>query len=575
MATAGLHTESFTVDNADGALGDYIGIEFTGTFGANWCDDGDSSRAAGMVFDGAGTGAFASVDFLRTDAASCSRTRDLIVANGQNFGLAGSVVLGGQGAVLRSPSGYQSSITVGMDRSSISGVTGQVLSTQGNASLVGCDITGCSTVGQPLIETTGVAPSGQGNANLEVVSTLIFGNVTSGAPVLRSQDRLSLIADSVLENVVIDAPLIELDQLSLNGQARSAITHLEVAGTRLLAAGAQAAPSTYVSPLLRPSEVTWDECLPEAAHGIDVQSRDLPVASGATSDEALLSLGDFGGIQGEQFRLLDSWFVDNELGPAGSVVRVAGAPLFSSFVVVHNVFDESVGALVDGGTGFGCRLSLGRNLLLGQPRLDLGSGWESIESSMDAVEGASTSWPQWNGGGAALLGPVLMGFDRASLRSEASVLALTDCERNQLFEPGQDSACTNNIVWCPLGAAAGYHLSAAAVPVWADAWPWSNTTLVTDPTEAPLCTAPGVAGPCVTVGGDDADGDDFSDIFDCDDNDAGVVPSLPVYDGFGGPWCEPLASECFSCPESSCWPPLRSQLRIRRSWAHKATMWSP
>ena len=105
VGTQGAHTESLVIDNSDSALGEYVGVEFSGVLGVNWCDDAAPGELSGIVLVGAGGDTYARIENLRTDDAVCTRARPLVETSNQYFSLSQSVVQGGVGPVIASTGG--------------------------------------------------------------------------------------------------------------------------------------------------------------------------------------------------------------------------------------------------------------------------------------------------------------------------------------------------------------------------------------------------------------------------------------------------------------------------------------
>ncbi len=105
---------------------------------------------------------------------------------------------------------------------------------------------------------------------------------------------------------------------------------------------------------------------------------------------------------------------------------------------------------------------------------------------------------------------------------------------------------------CPADMAAAWLPNPEFVDEVAWDWPWDVTFFARGD---PYADMPGATGwSCGLIGGTlDAadsvgDGDGYPDVFDCDNGDEDVVPSLPPSDGVSTSDCDPAGTNCWVCP---------------------------
>ena len=543
------HVESVVIDNSTGVLGDLLSVEFFGSVvGTNWCDDGLGSEAAGIVFVGQpGSARATNVYGLRTDAADCSRPRPVLDVQEGEGTLQWSVVRGGPTALTGAVGDHQ----LVLMQSLVDQVVGPAVAGGPTVWIGGSVVSSGQLSGQALVEN--LVPGG----GILIQSSVFFGSVISGAPLIDSAGGVHLWDARFLGNVVYDSPLVQLTPDATGIRYRSSIMDCEFAGNRLLTGGA-ATPAISIQPLtVFPTGGFNPTCLPPSSHSIEFHSRAQPVATGMPSTSPLIALGPHVGITNESFRLYRNYFVDNEVGAGGAVLELEPGHIGTELFLLHNLLDSPLAPLLRASGGSACSLHSGRNLLLGQPFNDLGGVFATGESSMDVVVDESqwlTSVPP------GIYGPTLEIGAPPTFDPPGSVAAESDCARSVRTCPEVGVGCPGGgFGLCVLGGAMAYQWGGTSPGDWADQpWPWPDTVLDVSP---PWSFAPGPQGwacferPVPSDSFEKYDADGYTDLVDCDNLDASVIPILPTYDGYDVPWCNPTAGGCYTCPPDSCWPP--------------------
>lgn len=557
----GVHTESVTIDNSDGLLGRYIGIQFTSVAGVNWCDDGNVARDAGFQISGSGDpDELVEVLKLRTDVAECARARPVFEASNIDFSATRLVALGGASPVLVSSSATPQEHSVGVSRGVIEGVTGTAIDAGSTLFLSGSVLAGNESVGAPLVQMTAASSAGGSNTTaLELGGMVVVGNAVTGAPLISSVEGLRVRQSVFWGNTVAGSHLVSVGPATPVFRAASLVMETEFSANTLLESGAAVSPA---DPVHSPNDPEGGFTLPcgiPALQGVAVSSRQAASGVGQPGAFSLLNFTSPGSA-GTTLRLYRNYIVENTMAEDGAVIDAGAGHQGTSLFMVHNLFADHSAPIIRGGDGVGqCRLASVKNIYLGVPELALGSCWDRIEATADQVETDPLDWEfQFPTPMISVVGPTWSGLP--PLPFESAPDALDWCEQRRAHCPNIAPGCANELGWCPSGEARNYLLTASARTELAQPFPWSNTML--DATGSSSIDTPGPAGwdctgdqPFPTDNLETKDADGFTDLVDCDNFDGTVVPELPELHGVGMPWCEPVPGSCYVCPPESCWPP--------------------
>jgi hypothetical protein len=341
----------------------------------------------------------------------------------------------------------------------------------------------------------------------------------------------------------------------------------EFARNALRSAGTAPAPQRYLS---RPGG--FDPCQPTWADGIDYGVVLPAREAGGPSPPAVSALVSIAGFVGGSTKSVvlqssKTWWVENEVGLGGALVAVDGAVEDTHLLFLHNTVSDQGVQLVDGsGAAGGGALTTVANLLLGGQSFDLGPGWDSAETILDQVESGHVGWfAQASGLAHRIPGPVPeRDLWPVSFRSDSDLDGFTICEQMEQLCPDLSDYCSNptELSTCPQDAGKGYLLQTQLLDDAAATWPWPST-VVADYEAGEQAGIVGAEGfQCLNIsslpiGYDQlwadvstslGDGDGYSRVVDCDNDDPAVVPSLPVEDGFATNTCVSAADDCYDCP---------------------------
>jgi hypothetical protein len=557
----GIHTESVTVDNSDGLLGAYVGIQFTSVAGVNWCDDGDVARNAGFQLSGSGDpDALVEVLKLRTDAVECARSRPVFEASDIDFSATRLVALGGTAPVLVSFSATPQEHSVGVSRGIIEGVTGTVLDAGSTLFLTGSVLSGNESMGAALVRMSASSSLGGSNTTaLELGGSVIVGNAVTGAPLVSSIEGLRVRQSVLWGNAIAGAHLVSVGPATPAFRAASHVMETEFSANTLLESGAAVTPA---GPVHSPNDPEGGFTLPcgiPALQGVAVSSRQTASGVGQPGGYSLLGFTSPGSAD-TTLRMYRNYIVENTIAAAGALIDAGDGHQGTSLFMVHNLFGDHSVPVVRGGDGVGqCRLASVKNIYLGVPELALGSCWDRIEATADQVATDALDWEfQFPTHTISVVGPTWSGLPASPF--EPTPDSLDWCEQRRAHCPNIAPGCLNDLGWCPSGDARNYLLTASARADLVQPFPWSNTML--DASGSASFGTPGPAGwdcagdqPFPTDNFETKDADGFTDLVDCDNFDGAVVPTLPEFHGVGMPWCEAVPGSCYVCPPESCWPP--------------------
>lgn len=554
VATPGVHTETVVVDNSAGALGAGLLIAFGGLTN-NFCPDVAGSPA--FTFIGRDEpGPPDQFDLQRIDWRDCpGAAGPLASVHHASLVLHDSRIIEVGGPVIEAQDVAGTEI-VQLNNSRIEAADGVVY--RGGASFVlyHSEVSGSvGAPGEPLIEILGHPLVEAHSRAVDLFASALFGNTSQQAPLIRSpQVRISSCV--VSGNVVLGGEaLIELAFEDADQPIATEVELSVLSRNRLLESAPAPAPTVVERPITQPG--ADDYCLPAGSDQHPFLVRPLPDVSASPADAALFVLDGTGAPADAFFHLMKCFVVDNELGSAGALVRATGNQPRLQVNLIHDTV-TSPGLIIDGQqTGTGGRFTSARNLYLGQPTASLGAGFTAAEITMDLVEQDPASWFGAAEGLLGVAGPIPPAIDWSQpFRSDVG--DLSELQRNELVcADGVDEPSMLGPT-CGLDSAVGYFPTATTVATAAVPWPWRGEVLEIlqdgDPQGMPgatgwACRAIGLPFDGVGIGGglDEGDGDGFSSLVDCDNNDGDVTPQVPAEDGFDGVEC--VGNECYECPE--------------------------
>jgi hypothetical protein len=151
--------------------------------------------------------------------------------------------------------------------------------------------------------------------------------------------------------------------------------------------------------------------------------------------------------------------------------------------------------------------------------------------------------------------------DSPWFRDVATVRGLTNCARSTLVSPEVEFDCSGINWYCALDEAAAY----VPTPAFRDAvsfpWPWRGDLDLSDVLENDG-EVPGATGwradahdfpwdVLRPASQDNGDGDTFTTLLDCNNENSLIVPILPEEDGITTPDCRPTEGGCYECPDGT------------------------
>jgi hypothetical protein len=544
------HVESVVIDDADGTIGDWLRVEFRTTATTANCAD-PAAPPTGAMFDVTGRLGPVPTVFeimaLTGDFSTCAANdRPILRAERLDARLDMGHIEGLDATVVQLD---DASIT--MARTRVQGNLGAVVLGQGALFTEDVELDGNEPPGgTPLIDVSErVRLNGSG----------IFGNVVRGAPLLRLPLPTSIASTVIAANVAIGAEAL-LDFRAVTGPASAALREV-VLSRNVLTTDGEYAVALLLPRMTGPLAAT--DCLPATAGGVLYEDRPGPVGSGVPGGGALMLLRSDSLVPSSRLAVLRSFVVENEVGSGGSMIRLLGGLLRPSVAVVHSTFSAVSYAAVDNGLGSpGGTLTSARNLWMGPANLS-GSGWMRVEASDDAIAVDVESWLAGRGDAEGFAGRATA-FDAAAMRSGSSVSALTHCQRALLNCPDlvtcSGDASTGQT--CALDRARAYIPTDALRLALTVPWPWQGDFLDYPSPGGQhagatgwFCGANAEPFDVYDEFGNPGDSDGFTNVTDCDNHDAGVVPSLPSPDGFDSPYCDEAPFDCYTCPKGSLPPP--------------------
>jgi hypothetical protein len=551
--------EDVVIDNTTGVFGSSMVIDFEPGNYPTYCPPASSPNPFGISMQGPPGNNLTAlrISNLRFDGATCpGATRDLISVVDIDLTVTLASVEANAGVVLSGSGGVWQ-----IQNSRFQAGTEPLIAASGaTIVLEGVEVSNYDLTGASLID------NGSFGGGVSASSSAVFGNVVRGdVPLVRTGGAYRLHHSMVAGNVVLGAPLVAL---TMAGSQR--VLRLEksvVSRNRLLrsSTSVQAAPAASMPDV--GLSIPGDLCFPFASTAVPFLGRDLPDAQGTAFDGPLFALSGDSQSTRRLALLVSNFFVENELGGGGALLELSGPMADLDVFLIHNTVDAMGVPLVrDDGQGSGTSLSTARNLIVGESSLALAGGLDHAESSLDWLDDSGTVFTDDLTDLTGLLGPssalrdaglpVFLPESETSTWSHCTrVLAncpnQTDC--SSIPDQGLDLACA-------LDAAIRY-MPNPALDGLISTWPWESGWFGDHRTAAAGATGIACGGHAppfdrvldpVPTG----DGDTFTTLVDCDNEDPDIKPRLPEYDGYSSPYCDPDADDdCYTCPEGSQWPP--------------------
>lgn len=540
------------IDFTASDLGPLLLIDFGDGLAPNWCPG-----QAGIVVVGPATSASnpsLSVNGLNFDAASCGQPVDpMMTVLDANLEVVGARLLGPGPDVIRfstTPGGSVSNIDIKASR--FEGFNGQAAVGTGELRLDRTEISAFDSL-NPIIDVENT------DGALWLDRVLLFGNAAQdGVPLVRTRTPLRILNSSLVANEVEQGGSLLFAQVDNGGGQPHTIQQTVFSDNRIHPADGATAAQV---PERIPAQI--DLCLPTGTDGSYPRDRQRPTKPAAGGPGALVHLA--GTASSTSYVLITkSYFVQNTIGVGGALVRLEESAPGRVVTFLHNTCDEPVGSVVHAATQTSrSRLISARNLLLGSPFLQLGAGWDFVESTMDDVEGNPSAWASSFSGAAGISGPYPTAFLDGPgdlLLADASQQP-SDCERalahcaDMTVDDCTPATLGEGRAFCGLDLAADYLPSSSGLALAADWWPWRNAGFPQTPVGSPE-NFPGASGwtcsksyvGALTDGdfGGFGDQDGFTGLVDCNNSDPDVVPEVPDLDGHTTAECE--ENECYTCP---------------------------
>lgn len=529
-----LQTESVSLDFSGGEWGDEVRLFFSSDGDVNYC----ASAAEEFSVTGPGGGATFEIQGLRTSTAVCGALDSFLQAESTSVSLQNIRAKGGTGG--RISVGPSSGCVFALQQSRLDGWSEGGLTSACDLTVERTELASMSGA-SPIIETSD-------GASLSLNRSALFGNAVSGSPLVRVDGVVDLSGSVLAENVVVGGVLVLVS--GAGGLHR--IERSTFSGNSLLAEG-----TAVAAPLVERGLATSSFCLPDGADDLPYLGRQGPVAEGVPGDVALV---EFEG-QGIELRMWKSAFLGSVRGPESVLVRAGG--FAQRLLLLNNTFDESGPALdLNGGQAFGAA----RNLWSGAATVQTSGGWGSYEHTMDVFADKSSTWENAFAGAVRLEGPFPELLPFPPYRSAVSEYSeVSECERIVGVCPDVDAslcddpnALRSGNLACALHEGVNVRLDPDFPDSTRPAWPW-DTSVVADALRGAPENRFGMEGgrcgfePWVTddllPGGGQADGDGYSSLTDCGNEDGSVVPVVPSRDGLDGGEC--VATPCWTCPDGS------------------------
>jgi len=550
--------EEVVLDGSSGVLGDQLTLQFEPGVSPTYCPPPSGPNPAGITVIGPASGPplELTVVNLGVDGSTCPGDRDVVHAVDANLTLQHALVEYSSGTLL---TGSSDGIWR-LDFSRVQGGTAPIVDASGpTVFMEGVELSSHDVTGRPLIDV------GSGGG-VHASSSAIFGNlIRGGEPLIRAGGLFHLHHAVLAGNVVLGAPLIETDLVGNQQMVR--LSKTVVSRNRLLVADATAAPAA--APAMPPLGTVSpnDLCLPFAASTVGYVQRPVPQSTGGVGDYPIFAVTGGDQLPRRLVLLVSNYFVENELGAGGALIAASGAMEFLDLALVHNtVAGFGAPLLREEGASTSVRLSTARNLIDGPSSLSLNGGVFHVETSLDSLDDSGLVFFDDIASLPGVPGPLLP--LRSALVSpfmpESETTTWDDCQRvlascpnhadcGSLEAGGVDQACA-------LDAAIRY-VADPGLSELTTTWPWKSGWFTAVDRTA-LAGAEGIACGAQAVPFDEVfqpfhegDGDNFTTLVDCNNEDFGIQPSLPEYDGFSSIYCTEVQGDCYTCPEGSQEPP--------------------
>lgn len=468
---------------------DFSGGEWGDEVRLFFSSDGDvnycASAPEAFSVRGPGGGATFEIQGLRTSTAICGALDSFLQAESTSVSLQNIRAQGETGG--RLSVGPSSGCVFALQQSRIDGWNEGGLTSACDLTVERTELASMSGA-SPIIETSD-------GASLSLNRSALFGNAVSGSPLVRVDGVVDLSGSVLAENVVVGGALVLVS--GAGGLHR--IERSTFSGNSLLAEG-----TAVAAPLVERGLATSSFCLPDGADDLPYLDRQGPIAEGVPGGVALV---EFEG-QGIELRMWKSTFLGSVRGLESALVRAGG--FAQRLLLLNNTFDESGLALdLNGGQAFGAA----RNLWSGAATVQTSGGWGSFEHTMDVFADKSSTW---------------------------------------------ESAFAGAVLACALHEGVNVRLDPDFPDSTRPAWPWDTSVVADAPRGAPENRFGMEGGRCgfepwvtddLLPGGGQADGDGYSSLTDCGNEDGSLVPVVPSRDGLDGGEC--VATPCWTCPDGS------------------------
>jgi len=452
-----------------------------------------------------------------------------------------------------------------VNQSRISDGDGPALDGEGNVTLFHTDLSLLAPPrGAPVVQVTGTLTLDNASIASNYVRDAPLVDVRA-APELGAGRPLTVDRSVVVGNAVgDDEPVLALTLPPGDGEPRRSWVYAsEIARNQRWTDSPALSMPPRMDRIPRPC-VQDSDCMPcGAGEHVDYQDPDQVAAlvGGVPGSAPLVrveadSLDRRGSID-----FLKNFLVDNP-SAGGALLGVVGddpSKLTVSFV--HNTIANGDAPPLDqtGTTGVEHLISA-RNLVFGATSATA-SPPSHAERVLDVFQSAAPSWEALFEGG--LEGPLAPPF---TTDSRLPSFHGEGCEAVPHFCPnitatncfdGQSEAA----MVCLADAGRDYRPSDALLATYQVEWPWTALLLDSAAPASDGANAPGATGhDCLNAGdlefpsdrtdfsgsGSAGDGDGFTTLTDCENEDDGVVPELPELDGYTTEACEP--AECYECP---------------------------
>jgi hypothetical protein len=285
--------------------------------------------------------------------------------------------------------------------------------------------------------------------------------------------------------------------------------------------------------------------------------------------------GALGSQAGEAVLLLRQFFLGNDLG-VGPLVRVESVrPALDVQILQSTLAANGASQLLEMPTVLAdWSVVLLRNLLVdgpppGTPLSALPGTPARAMVSMNVGPPGTDWYDAPNTSPFQIDGPqVEHTFDGTEFENPAIVRALSACDRHLMMCPDATPpscgarAFSSRALVCGVDEAAAYIPTAAFVTELGEPWPWDTTFFeasgsgwVAPGATGWSCEAPRGTPDTITSDGAWGDGDQYPDALDCENQDAGIWPVLPPFDGFSSEYCVEEGYPCYLCPWGPNPPP--------------------